>query len=65
MLNALKKSKGRALGVAFVEKTISDEELIELDKAGVRGIRYSYVKRLTNPPPSGGGGGHGEPAKAL
>ncbi|HEY1758669.1 MAG TPA: amidohydrolase family protein [Bryobacteraceae bacterium] len=51
MLNALKKSKGRALGVAFVEKTISDEELVELDKAGVRGIRYSYVKRLTNPPP--------------
>src|SRR5580704_2928950 len=51
MLNALKKSKGRALGVAFVEKTISDEELIELDKAGVRGVRYSYVKRLTNPPP--------------
>jgi 2-pyrone-4,6-dicarboxylate lactonase len=51
MLNALKKAKGRALGVAFVEKTISDEELIELDKAGVRGVRYSYVKRLTNPPP--------------
>ncbi len=51
MLNALKKSKGRALGVAFLEKTVSDEELVELDKAGVRGVRYSYVKRLTNPPP--------------
>jgi 2-pyrone-4,6-dicarboxylate lactonase len=51
MLNALKKSKGRALGVAFVEKTISDDELIDLDRAGVRGVRYSYVKRLTNPPP--------------
>jgi len=51
MLNALKKAKGRAMGVAFVEKTISDDELIELDKAGVRGVRYSYVKRLTNPPP--------------
>jgi len=51
MLNALKKSKGRALGVAFVEKTISDQELTDLDKAGVRGVRYSYVKRLTNPPP--------------
>jgi len=51
MLNALKKSKGRALGVAFVEKTISDQELADLDKAGVRGVRYSYVKRLTNPPP--------------
>lgn len=50
MLNALKKSKGRALGVAFVEKTISDQELTDLDKAGVRGVRYSYVKRLTNPP---------------
>jgi len=51
MLNALKKSKGRSLGVAFVEKTISDQELTDLDKAGVRGVRYSYVKRLTNPPP--------------
>ena len=51
MLNALKKSKGRALGVAFVDKNISDQELVELDKAGVRGVRYSYVKRLTNPPP--------------
>ena len=51
MLNALKKSKGRALGVAFVEKNITDQELTDLDKAGVRGVRYSYVKRLTNPPP--------------
>jgi 2-pyrone-4,6-dicarboxylate lactonase len=51
MLNALKKSKGRALGVAFVDKNISEAELVELDAAGVRGVRYSYVKRLTNPPP--------------
>jgi 2-pyrone-4,6-dicarboxylate lactonase len=51
MVNALKRAKGRALGVAFVEKNISDEGLIELDAAGVRGVRYSYVKRLTNPPP--------------
>lgn len=51
MLNALKKSKGRALGVAFVDKSISDDELTKLDEAGVRGVRYSYVKRLTNPPP--------------
>src|SRR6185437_2020455 len=26
-------------------------ELSDLDSAGVRGVRYSYVKRLTNPPP--------------
>jgi len=51
MLNALKKSKGRALGVAFVDKNISDDELVQLNAAGVRGVRYSYVKRLTNPPP--------------
>ncbi len=51
MLNALKKSKGRARGVAFVDKNISDVELADLDSAGVRGVRYSYVKRLTNPPP--------------
>jgi 2-pyrone-4,6-dicarboxylate lactonase len=51
MLNALKRAKGRAMGVAFVDKNISDEGLAELDAAGVRGVRYSYVKRLTNPPP--------------
>jgi 2-pyrone-4,6-dicarboxylate lactonase len=51
MLNALKKSNGRALGVAFVDKNISDDELAQLNAAGVRGVRYSYVKRLTNPPP--------------
>jgi 2-pyrone-4,6-dicarboxylate lactonase len=51
MVNALKRANGRAMGVAFVEKTITDEELMELDAAGVRGVRYSYVKRLTNPPP--------------
>jgi 2-pyrone-4,6-dicarboxylate lactonase len=51
LLNALKRSSGRALGVAFVDKSISDSELLALDAAGVRGVRYSYVKRLTNPPP--------------
>jgi 2-pyrone-4,6-dicarboxylate lactonase len=51
MVNALKKSKGRALGVAFVDKSVPDDELVQLDAAGVRGVRYSYVKRLTNPPP--------------
>src|SRR5215831_6203137 len=51
MVNALKKAKGRALGVAFVDKSVSDDELSQLDAAGVRGVRYSYVKRLTNPPP--------------
>jgi 2-pyrone-4,6-dicarboxylate lactonase len=51
MLNALKKSKGRALGVAFLDRNISDQDLTNLDTAGVRGARYSYVKRLTNPPP--------------
>ena len=51
LVNALKKSQGRAMGVAFVEKTVSDAELAELDAAGVRGVRYSYVKRLTDPAP--------------
>ncbi len=51
LLNGLKQSRGRALGVAFVDSKIADEELIALAEAGVRGVRYSYVKRLTNPPP--------------
>ncbi len=51
MLNALKRAGGRAVGVAFVDRAIADQDLMDLDAAGVRGVRYSYVKRLTDPTP--------------
>jgi 2-pyrone-4,6-dicarboxylate lactonase len=52
LVNALLTSEGRARGVATVSATVSDAELRALDAAGVRGVRFNFVKRLvdTTPP---------------
>lgn len=51
MVDALKRSNGLARGVATIEPSISDAELQELHEAGVRGVRFNYVKRLVDPEP--------------
>ncbi len=51
MLDALRSSRGRARGVATIEPDISDGELHEMHEAGVRGVRFNYVKRLVDPEP--------------
>jgi 2-pyrone-4,6-dicarboxylate lactonase len=51
LVDALVDSRGRARGVAVVSPQVTDEELQVLDQAGVRGIRFNFVRRLTNPPP--------------
>jgi 2-pyrone-4,6-dicarboxylate lactonase len=51
MLDALRASRGRARGVATIEPDISDAELQEMHDAGVRGVRFNYVKRLVDPEP--------------
>jgi 2-pyrone-4,6-dicarboxylate lactonase len=51
MVDALKKSGGKARGVAIVDSTISDEDLYLLDRAGVRGVRFNFLKRLVDPTP--------------
>jgi 2-pyrone-4,6-dicarboxylate lactonase len=51
LLDALQASKGRARGVATVRDGVSDAELIELDRAGVRGVRFNFVKRLVDVTP--------------
>src|SRR5690606_12932104 len=38
----------RSRGVATVRRDISDEALRELDEAGVRGVRFNFVKRLVD-----------------
>ncbi len=48
MLDALSRSGGRAKGVATVNDAVSDAELAALDKAGVRGVRFNFVKRLVD-----------------
>jgi 2-pyrone-4,6-dicarboxylate lactonase len=51
MIDALRDSQGRARGVATITKDFSDEQLRELDAAGVRGVRFNFVKRLVDTVP--------------
>ena len=48
MVDALKSSQGLARGVATVKATITDDELNALHNAGVRGVRFNFVKRLVD-----------------
>ena len=50
MVDALRASDGRARGVATVRPGISEAELADLHEAGVRGVRFNYVKRLVDTP---------------
>jgi 2-pyrone-4,6-dicarboxylate lactonase len=51
LVDALRSAGGRARGVATVRDTVSDEELQALHAAGVRGVRFNFVKRLVDPKP--------------
>ena len=48
LVDALQHSGGRARGVATVKRSISDAELQQLHAAGVRGVRFNFVKRLVD-----------------
>jgi len=48
LVNALQASNGMARGVATVRASVSDEELDHLHAAGVRGVRFNFVKRLVD-----------------
>jgi 2-pyrone-4,6-dicarboxylate lactonase len=51
LVDALIASSGRARGVASVQPQVSDGELADLHAAGVRGIRFNFVRRLASPEP--------------
>lgn len=51
MVDCLERSNGHARGVAIVNTDISDEELQTLHRAGVRGVRFNFLKRLVDPTP--------------
>jgi 2-pyrone-4,6-dicarboxylate lactonase len=51
LVDALQAADGRARGVATVRDTVTDEELAALDAAGVRGVRFNFVRRLVDPKP--------------
>ncbi|MFO1313852.1 MAG: amidohydrolase family protein [Burkholderiales bacterium] len=48
MTDACLASGGRARGVATVDRDVTDRELAALSAAGVRGVRFNFVKRLVD-----------------
>ncbi len=48
LVDALCKAGGRARGVATVGRDISHSQLAELHAAGVRGVRFNFVRRLVD-----------------
>ncbi len=51
MIDALIVANNNARGVAVVSPDITDEELIDMDQAGVRAVRFNFLKRLVDPAP--------------
>lgn len=48
LADALTHSEGKARGVATVRRNVTDDELQALHAAGVRGVRFNFVKRLVD-----------------
>ncbi len=48
LVDALAHSNGKARGVATVKRSVTDDELRALHQAGVRGVRFNFVKRLVD-----------------
>jgi 2-pyrone-4,6-dicarboxylate lactonase len=51
LLAALRAAGERARGVATVRDDVTDDTLAELHEAGVRGVRFNFVRRLVDPKP--------------
>ena len=48
LVDGLQSSGGKAKGVATVKEDVSADELKRLDAAGVKGVRFNFVKRLVD-----------------
>ena len=51
MVDALETSNNKAKGVAFVGEEVTDAELKWMDRAGVKGVRFNFIKRLVDSTP--------------
>ena len=51
LVDALESSSDKARGIAFVDEQFTDAQLRELDRAGVRGVRFNFIKRLVDSTP--------------
>lgn len=48
LVDALIHSQGKARGIATVGRNITDAALNDLHEAGVRGVRFNFIKRLVD-----------------
>jgi 2-pyrone-4,6-dicarboxylate lactonase len=48
LLDALAHSNGMARGVVSLDRSVTDDQLQEMHIAGVRGVRFNFVKRLVD-----------------
>ena len=48
LVDALRHSNGKARGIATVKRKVTAGELQEMHAAGVRGVRFNFVKRLVD-----------------
>jgi len=51
LMDAVLTAGDRARGVAVIEPGVTGSELADLHAAGVRGIRFNFVRRLADPEP--------------
>ena len=51
MVDACRSSGGLARGIASVGSDITEAEIAEMHEAGVRGVRFNFVKRLVDATP--------------
>lgn len=51
LVDALRAANGRARGVATVRPDVTEEALAEMHAAGVRGVRFNFVRRLVDAKP--------------
>lgn len=65
LVDALQAAGDKARGIASVGPDITEAELAEMDQAGVRGVRFNFVKRLVDNTPKDVFLGIAEKIKAL
>jgi 2-pyrone-4,6-dicarboxylate lactonase len=47
-VDALHQSNGKARGIATLKRSVTDEELQVMHDAGIRGVRFNFIKRLVD-----------------
>ncbi len=51
LIDGLKSAGDLARGIAVVDESVTDDELQTMHQAGVRGVRFNFVRRLVDPKP--------------